>query len=54
VVHQINANAVNIWTFTAPFSLLAAKNVHGLKTPSEVPFANFSPKTWLGELWKST
>jgi ABC-type transport system substrate-binding protein len=53
VVNQINANAVNIWTYSTPYSLIASKKVHGLKEPSEVPFGNFQPKTWLGGLWLS-
>ncbi|MGZ7014228.1 MAG: ABC transporter substrate-binding protein [Acidimicrobiales bacterium] len=53
VVNQINANAVNIWTYSTPYSLIASKKVHGLKEASEVPFGNFQPKTWLGSLWLS-
>ena len=53
VVNQINANTVNIWTYSTPYSLIASKKVHGLKEPSEVPFGNFQPKTWLGGLWLS-
>ncbi len=53
VVNQINANAVNIWTYSTPYSLIVSKKVHGLKEASEVPFGNFQPKTWLGELWLS-
>jgi peptide/nickel transport system substrate-binding protein len=54
VVNQINANAVNIWTYSTPYSLIASPTVHGLKEASEVPFGNFQPKTWLGNLWLST
>jgi ABC-type transport system substrate-binding protein len=51
LVHQINAAAVNIWTFSTPYSIIAQHTVKGLKTASEVPFGNFQPKTWLGGLW---
>jgi len=53
VVNQINANAVNIWTYSTPYSLIASPKVHGLKEASEVPFGNFQPKTWLAKLWLS-
>jgi hypothetical protein len=42
---------VNIWTFSTPYSIIAAPAVKGLKVASEVPFGNFQPKTWLGGLW---
>jgi peptide/nickel transport system substrate-binding protein len=51
LVHQINGAAVNIWTFSTPYSIIAAPAVKGLKVASEVPFGNFQPKTWLGGLW---
>jgi len=51
LVHQINAAAVNIWTFSTPYSIIAQPAVKGLKAATEVPFGNFQPKTWLGGLW---
>jgi peptide/nickel transport system substrate-binding protein len=51
LVHQINAAAVNIWTFSTPYSIIAQPRVKGLRAASEVPFGNFQPKTWLGGLW---
>jgi len=54
VVNQINANAVNIWTVSTPYSLIASPKVHGLKEASEVPFGNFQPKTWFASLWLSS
>ena len=53
VVNQINANHVNIWTYSTPYSLIASPKVHGLQEASQVPFGNFQPKTWLGALWLS-
>jgi ABC-type transport system substrate-binding protein len=53
LVHQINGAAVNIWTYSTPYSLIATKNVHGLKRASQVPFGNFQPKTWLADLWQT-
>ncbi len=54
LVHQINAAAVNIWTFSTPYSLIARPSVHGLPSgPTAAPFGNFQPKTWLGDLWVS-
>ena len=52
LVRQINAAAVNIWTFSTPYTLIAARNVHGLPSgPDAAPFGNFQPKTWLADLW---
>ena len=53
LVHEINTQAVNIWTFSTPYSLIASPKVHGFQQPSKVPFGNFQPKTWLGDLWLS-
>jgi len=53
VVHQINGAAVNIWTYSTPYSIIASPKVHGLSKASQVPFGNFQPKTWLGDLWLS-
>ncbi len=46
-----NAAAVNIWLYFTPYSLVASDRVHGLQTASELPFGNFQPKTWWGEVW---
>jgi len=52
LVRQINAAAVNIWTFSTPYTLISAHNVHGLPSgPDAAPFGNFQPKTWLADLW---
>ncbi len=54
LVHQINAAAVNIWTFSTPYSLIARPSVHGLPAgPTAAPFGNIQPKTWLAGLWIS-
>jgi peptide/nickel transport system substrate-binding protein len=53
IVKQINAAAVNIWTFTTPYTLISSAHVHGLAQASQVPFGNFQPKTWLADLWVS-
>ncbi len=54
LVRQINAAAVNIWTFSTPYSLVADPKVHGLPAGSTAgPFGNFQPKTWLADLWVS-
>ena len=51
IVRQINAAAVNIWTYTTPYSLIFAKSVHGLDGARSVPFGNFQPKPWWGDVW---
>ena len=53
LVKQLNAGAVNIWTYWTPWSIVAEKNVHGLAEAGQVPFANFQPKTWFANLWRS-
>jgi peptide/nickel transport system substrate-binding protein len=50
IVKQINANAVNIWTFYSPVSLIAEQNLHGLQTPSQVPITS-APFVWTADLW---
>ena len=54
MVHEINGAAVNIWTFSTPYSLVADADVHGLERAAEVPFGNYQPKTWLADLWRSS
>jgi peptide/nickel transport system substrate-binding protein len=51
LVHDINEEAVNIWLYWTPYSLIADARVHGLADASQIEFGNFQPKTWLGELW---
>ena len=51
LVEEFNANAVNLWLYYAPISLIAAPQVRGLAAIGDVRFANFQPKTWLGGLW---
>jgi ABC-type transport system substrate-binding protein len=51
LVEEQNANAVNLWMYYIPSSLVAAPNVHGLGAIGDIRFANFQPKTWIGGLW---
>jgi peptide/nickel transport system substrate-binding protein len=51
IVREINGAAVNIWTYSTPYSIIAGDRVHGLTTVADVPFGNYQPKTWIGELW---
>ncbi len=51
LVKQLNANAVNIWLYWTPYSLVADPRVHGLAAVAKVPFANYQPKAWFGQLW---
>ena len=51
IVREINGAAVNIWTFSTPYSIIAAPQVHGLQKAAEVPFGNYQPKTWYADLW---
>jgi peptide/nickel transport system substrate-binding protein len=53
LVKLLNAQALNVWLYWTPYSLVAANDVHGLKAVAAVPFANFQPKNWFGQLWVS-
>ena len=53
LVKQLNASATNIWLYNTPYSFIADQTVHGLAKMKAVPFGNYSPKTWLGDLWRS-
>jgi ABC-type transport system substrate-binding protein len=52
IIQELNRNADNIWLYWTPYTFWASKSVHGLKTPSELAFANFEPKLWWGEVWR--
>lgn len=55
VAQRINEEAVNIWLFNTPFSLIAQPNLRGLNQARKEGFGNFLPKPWLlPSLWKST
>jgi peptide/nickel transport system substrate-binding protein len=51
LVDEQNANAVNLWLYYVPSSLVASPQVRGLGAIGDVRFANFQPKTWWGEIW---
>jgi peptide/nickel transport system substrate-binding protein len=51
LVDEQNANAVNLWLYYIPSSLVASPQVRGLSAIGDVRFANFQPKTWWGEIW---
>jgi len=51
LVREFNRNLTSIWLYATPFSLVAGPQVHGLKAVAAVPFANYQPKTWWGQLW---
>ncbi len=54
LVRQINTAAVNVWLFYVPHTLIAANDVHGLQQAAALHFANFQPKPWWGDVWKSS
>lgn len=51
LVEEQNLNAVNLWLYYIPSSMVAAPEVGGLGAIGDVRWANFQPKTWLGGLW---
>jgi peptide/nickel transport system substrate-binding protein len=54
LVDEQNANAVNLWLYYIPSSMVAAQQVRGLGAIGDVRFANFQPKTWWGQIWLSS
>jgi peptide/nickel transport system substrate-binding protein len=56
LVKQLNAAVTTLWLYYTPFTYIAQKKVQGLDTavgPGHIPFGNFSPKTWWGQVWVS-
>ena len=51
IVDEYNEQALHIWLYWTPSSVLAANDVHGLSSMGRIPFANYQPKTFFGELW---
>ena len=56
LVRQLNAGLTHVWLYYTPFTYIAQKRVQGLDTPTgpaHIPFGNFMPKTWWGQVWLS-
>ncbi len=56
LVKQLNAGVTHIWLYYTPFTYIAQKRVQGLSSPqgpANIPFGNFVPKTWWGQVWLS-
>jgi ABC-type transport system substrate-binding protein len=56
VVKQLNAGLTHDWLYYTPFTYATQKKVQGLDSPqgpAHVPFGNFMPKTWWGQVWLS-
>jgi hypothetical protein len=51
LVKELNANAINLWLYSIPNTLVANPRVHGLDAVARTPFATYEPKTWFGRLW---
>jgi ABC-type transport system substrate-binding protein len=51
VVKETNEQALNVWMFDTPYSVIANKKVKGLNGFRQNPFGNFSPKPWIAETW---
>jgi peptide/nickel transport system substrate-binding protein len=51
IVDEYNAQALYVWLYWTPYTVVAADDVHGLGSLGTIPFANFQPKTFFGELW---
>jgi peptide/nickel transport system substrate-binding protein len=51
---EINDQALHIWLFDTPWSIVAQKRVRGLNSFRTHPFANFVTKPWWGEVWLGT
>lgn len=51
IVQERNENALDIWLFNTPFSIIADKNIHGLNWFRVYAFNIFQPKPWVGGMW---
>jgi len=51
VIREVNENALNIWLFDTPHSLIANSQVRGLNDFRTRPFGNFLPKPYWGDVW---
>lgn len=50
-VKEINQNAINLWLFDTPYSLIANKKVFGLNIFRTQPFGNYMPKPYWNTVW---
>jgi peptide/nickel transport system substrate-binding protein len=53
---QLNAGFTHVWLYYTPYTYVADKTVQGLNTPTgpgTIPFGNFMPKNWWGQVWLS-
>ena len=51
VIKEINEQALAIWLFDTPYSLIADQQVRGLNDFRTRPFGNFLPKPYWGDVW---
>ena len=51
IIRETNEQAVNIWLFDTPYSIIASQDVHGLNSFRTHSFGNYSSKPWWGEVW---
>lgn len=51
VAKQLNSQFNHIWLYNTPYTIIADERVRGLNGARTVPFGNFLPKTWWGEVW---
>ena len=54
VIKEINEQALNIWLFDTPYSLIANAQVRGLNEFRTKPFGNFLPKPYWADVWIKT
>jgi peptide/nickel transport system substrate-binding protein len=54
VVKEINEQALAIWLFDTPYSLIADPEVRGLNDFRTRPFGNFLPKPYWADVWMKT
>ncbi len=51
LVKDRNENAVDIWLFNTPYSLIGETNIRGLNWFRAIPWGNLLPKPFIGGLW---
>jgi ABC-type transport system substrate-binding protein len=51
IVRELNGQALDLWLYWTPYTMIAGPNVRGLQAIQQDPFADYEPKTWYGRLW---
>lgn len=51
IVRELNSQALDLWLYWTPLTMIAAPKVRGLNVIRDDPFGDYDMKTWYGRLW---